>query len=321
MRAAVFNAYGPPEVLRVEEVEPPTIQAGQDDRVLIQVHSAAVNPNDVYYRSGYLPVRTDNGFLKPRQRVLGIDVAGTVAAVGKDVTRFKAGDRVFGNCWGSHAEFVRARESRLSRMPANSTFNEAAAIPTAALTGLQALRDVGRIRPGQQVVVYGASGGIGHLAVQLARHYEAEVTAVCGAASFGWVKDLGAHHLIDYAREDFARAGAKFDLILDAVGRRTFFSCRRSLTEAGAYVTVHPLQPIYHPAQFVLGSLTGDRRAKTFLAKPSYEDFDFIRTLVEDGKLKPIIDKVYPLDQIVAAHRHVETGRTKGKVVIEVREG
>ncbi|MDX1522169.1 MAG: NAD(P)-dependent alcohol dehydrogenase [Anaerolineae bacterium] len=319
MKAAVYKSYGPPEVLNIEDIPQPSVEEGHDDRVLIKVHSASVNPFDVLHRKGYLAVRPSNGLLKPKQQIMGIDVAGTITAVGKAVSRFKIGDCVFGNCLGSHAEYVRARESRISLMPNNLTFNEAAALPTVALTALQALRDVAQINKGQQVLVYGASGGIGHIAVQLARFYETEVTAVCSTPNLAWVKDLGAHYLIDYTKEDFAKNGKRYDLILDAVGKRTFFNSRRSLTEAGIYITEHVLYPKYHPIQILLGSLMGDKRAKIHLARANHEDFDFIRALVEEGKLKPVIDKCYPLDQIVEAHRHVENGHTRGKVVIEIQ--
>lgn len=318
MRAAVYRSYGPPEVLEIMEVEQPTID---DDRVLIRVHYASVNPYDYWFRMGYLPTRLENGFRKPKQQILGIDVAGTIEAVGRNVHKFKVGDRVFGNCLGSHAEYVRARQDRISLLPKDLTFKEAAAIPTAALTALQALRDVAQIQPGHKVLIYGASGGIGHFAVQLARVFGAEVTTVCSTSNLAWVKDLGAHHVIDYTREDFTRNGQKYDLILDAVGKRTFFSCLRSLTGTGVYITEHPIYPRYHPIQLLIGSLLGRKKGKAHLAKGNDRDLDFLRGLVEDGKLRPVIEKCYPLDQITEAHRHVESGRTKGKVVVEVWKG
>jgi NADPH:quinone reductase-like Zn-dependent oxidoreductase len=252
---------------------------------------------------------------------LGIDVAGTIVAVGNNVSKFKIGDRVFGNCLGSHAEYVRARESRISMMPNNSTFNAAATIPTAALTALQALRDVAQIKQGQNVLVYGASGGVGHFAVQLARFYATEVTAVCSTSNLAWVQDLGAHYMIDYTKENFAQNSKKYDIILDAVGGRTFFNCRRSLTETGIYITEHVLYPKYHPIQLLLGSLFGDKRAKIHLTKPNDKDLDFLHGLIEGEAIRPVIEKSYPLDQIVEAHRHVENGHTKGKVVIEIQIG
>ena len=322
MKAAIYKTYGPPEVLKIEDVEQPAIQDGHDDRVLIKVYSASVNPFDYLHRKGYLPIRLSEGFMKPKQdiQILGIDVAGTVEAVGRNVSRFKVGDAVFGNCLGSHAEYVRARQERLSKMPKNATFQEAAAIPTVALTALQALRDVAQIKKGQKVLIYGASSGIGHIAVQLARFYETEVTAVCSTSNLPWVKDLGAHHMIDYTKEDFSKNGKKYDIILDAVGKRTYFSCKRSLTETGVYISEHPLKPRYQLAQWIFSMLIRDKRMKAHLSNPNEKDIDLIRELIEEEKLKPVIEKSYPLVQIVEAHRHVENGHTKGKVVVEVQK-
>jgi NADPH:quinone reductase-like Zn-dependent oxidoreductase len=301
------------------DVEQPSIQ--DDDRVLIRVHNASVNPFDYLHRKGYLPIRITNGLTKPKEQRLGIDVAGTIEAVGKNVDRFKVGDHVFGSCLGSYAEYVCPRQTSISLMPKNATFQEAAAIPCAAQTALQALRDVAQIKDGQKVLIYGASGGIGHFAVQLARVFGAEVTAVCSTANLSWVKDLGAHHVIDYTKQDFADNGIKYDVILDAVGKRTFFSCLRALTGTGVYVTEHALYPKYHPLQLMISSLIGRKKATTHLANPNDKDLDFLRGLVEEERVRPVIEKCYPLDQIVEAHRHGESGRTKGKVVLEIKTG
>ena len=283
------------------------------------MHNASVNAYDILFRKGYLPTRLENGLTKPKTLILGLDVAGTVEAVGKNVHRFKVGDHVFGSCLGSHAEFVCPPQSVLSFMPKNTTFEGAAAIPCAAQTALQALRDVAQIKKGQRVLIYGASGGVGHFAVQLARYFGAEVTAVCSTSNLHWVKDLGAHYVIDYTKEDFADNGEKYDVILDAVGKRTFFSCLRSLTETGVYITEHPIYPKYHPFQLMISPLIGRKKAKVHLAKPNSRDLDFLRMLMEEEKVKPVIEKCYPLDQIIQAHRHVEGGRTKGKIVLKIK--
>ncbi len=319
MKAVIYRRFGPPEVMQIEEVEPPVIEAGMDDRVQIEVHSAAVNPFGYLHRRGYWPTRMENGWFRPKTHQLGADVAGLVTAVGRGVTRFQVGDRVFGFCLGAYAEVARAREDRLARMPAGVTFNQAAALPTVALTALQALRDVAGVEAGQHVLVYGASGGIGHIAVQLARHFGAEVTAVTSTANQGWVQALGADHMIDYTREDFARRGRQYDLILDAVGKRTYWSCRRALAPTGIYISEHPLKPRFQLAQFFLSRVFGDRRARMHLAQPNAADLEWIGRKWEEGVLRPVIERCYPLDEIIEAHRHAENGHTKGKVVITVR--
>ncbi|MCG7345464.1 NAD(P)-dependent alcohol dehydrogenase [Sporosarcina sp. ACRSL] len=316
MKAAIYRSYGAPEVLEITDVELPTFK--DDDRVLIRVHNASVNQYDNLFRKGYLPTRLQNGLTKPKTLILGIDVAGTVEAVGKNVQRFKVGDRVFGSCLGSHAEFVCPHQSGLCFMPKNASFKEAAAIPCAAQTALQALRDIAQVKQGQKVLVYGASGGVGHFAVQLASYLGAEVTAVCSTSNLQWVKELGAHEIIDYTKKDFAENGKKYDVILDAVGKRTFFSCLRSLTETGVYITEHAFYPMYHPLQLMVSSLRRHKKAKIHLARPNDKDLDFLCTLVEEGKLKPVIEKCYPLDQIKEAHRHIDRGRTKGKIVLDI---
>jgi NADPH:quinone reductase-like Zn-dependent oxidoreductase len=316
MHAAIYKSFGSPDVLEIQNVE--QLSNLEDDRVLIKVHNASVNVMDILYRKGYLPTRLSNGLTKPKNHILGIDVAGTVEAVGKNVQRFKVGDRVFGSCFGSHAEYVSPREKFLSLMPENITFAEAAAIPCAAQTALQALRDVAAIKSGQRILIYGASGGVGHFAVQLAKYYGAEVTAVCSTVNLQWVKALGADYVIDYTKENFVNNGKTYDIILDAVGKKTFFSSLRSLTDSGIYITEHPMYPKYHPFQLLMGSWLGRKKGKVHLADPNEKDMKFLKKLVEDEKVRPVVEKIYPLDQIVEAHRHVESGRTKGKIVLEM---
>ncbi|MCA1318366.1 NAD(P)-dependent alcohol dehydrogenase [Bacillus tianshenii] len=316
MKAATYKSYGSPEVMEISEVDKPFIK--DEDRVLIRVVSASVNQYDNLFRKGYFPTRIENGLTKPKTQILGIDVAGTVEAIGENVTKFKVGDSVFGSCVGSHAEYVCPRQDVIALMPNNSTFEEAAAIPCAAQTALQALRDVAQIKAGDKVLIYGASGGVGHFAVQLARYYGAKVTAVCSTSNIGWVRDLGAHYVIDYTQEDFAHNGKKYNVILDAVGKRTFFSCLRSLTEKGVYITEHPLYPKYHPIQLMMSSIIGSKKAKIHLAKPNGSDLDLLRALMEEGTLRPVIEKCFTLNEIAEAHRHVESGRTKGKVVLKI---
>jgi NADPH:quinone reductase-like Zn-dependent oxidoreductase len=203
-------------------------------------------------------------------------------------------------------------------MPKSLTFNEASALPCAALTALQALRDVAQIKKGQKVLIYGASGGIGHFAVQFAKYFEADATAVCSTSNLGWVKKLGADRVIDYTKEDFTRNGEKYDIILDAVGYLTYFKSKPALNNTGIFITENPLKKRFLLTQLLISMLIGDKRIKMHLANPNDKDMEFFGQLADEGKLKPVIEKTYSLDQIAAAHRHVENGHTKGKVVIEI---
>lgn len=322
MKAAVYRSYGPPEVLKIDDVEKVSLKDIDEERVLIKVHSSSVNPFDYYHRMGFLPVRISNGFITPKQQIMGIDVAGTVEAVSRDVTKFKVGDRVFGSCLGSHAEYVRARQSAITLIPNNITFNEAAAVPCVALSAVQAIKDVAQVKKGQKVLIIGASGGIGHFAVQIAKYYGAEVTGVCSTSNLAWVKDLGADHVIDYTKEDFSKRGEMYDVILDASAARTFFNCKRSLTENGFYMTENLTKPGFQLVQVLFGSVMRDKKMKSVgLTNTGGENLEFVRELLQAGKIKPVIEKVYSLNQIATAHRHVQNGHTKGKVVVEVWKG
>lgn len=315
MKAVVYEKYGPPEVLELKEVAKPS---PGDDEVLVKVHAASVNPLDYKMRKSILPIRFISSLLKSKAHRVGVDVAGEVEALGKNVQRFKIGDQVFGLCRGACSEFVSAPGNRLSKKPKNIAYAEAAAMPVAALTALQGLRDKAGIKKGDKVLIYGASGGVGHFAVQIARYYGAEVTAVCSTPNLQWVKGLGAHYTIDYTQEDFTKSGKKYDLIFDTVGYVSFLKCRPSLTEAGVFVMANFLGQKRDIIEAPLGSLVGRKKAKAFIARGNPEDFDFLGELLEKGKIKPVIDRRYPLDQIVEAHRYAEKGHTKGKVVIEI---
>jgi NADPH:quinone reductase-like Zn-dependent oxidoreductase len=323
MKAAVYRRYGPPEVLRIEEVPAPTFGDEHPDRVLVKVHYSSINPLDYIQRSGFLGVRPSAGLLRPKlhEQITGADLAGEVVAVGQSVTRFKVGDRVFGATWGSHAEYARARERSLVLLPPNLSFKEAAALPVSALTALQALRDLGKIQAGHKVLINGASGGVGHLAVQLAKHFGAEVTAVCSTANQSWVKALGADHMVDYSKEDFTTSSKKYDILYDAVGKRTYWSCKPLLTASGIYVGENPFKARFQLPQMIWALLTKDKQFGMHLTATKDKDLELLAELAGVGKLKPMIEKVYGLEQIVQAHRHGETGRTKGKVVIEVFGG
>ncbi|MDH4190945.1 MAG: NAD(P)-dependent alcohol dehydrogenase [Betaproteobacteria bacterium] len=326
MKAIVYDTYGPPEVLRLEDVEKPS---PRDDEVLVRVHAASVNAADWrLMRADPFLVRLYCGLLKPsRFRILGADIAGRVEAVGGKVGRFRPGDEVFGDVFASHlggfAEYKCARESELVLKPANLSFEEAAAVPLAALTALHGLRDKGRIQPGQQVLIHGASGGVGTFAVQLARYFGAEVSAVCSTAKREAARALGADHVIDYTREDFSRGARRYDLILAVNGNRSIFDYRRALTRGGTYVMAGG-----HSAQLVqallLGpglSLLGKRRMGALTSVPNQRDLHFLKELLEAGRLRPVIDRRYPLSELREAIRYLEAGHAKGKVVIALEPG
>ncbi len=319
MKAAVYRTYGPPEVVTCEDIPAPVLRPEDGKRLLIRVHAASMNPFDVLYRSGFLPIRFDQGWFRPKLPVLGIDVAGTVIAAGPEVTRFKVGDAVYGGCFGAHAEVVRAREDALAPLPQALSYEEAAALPTVAMTALQGLRDSAGLRAGQTVLVNGAAGGVGHVAVQIAKALGAEVTAVCSGPNLGWVQALGADHVIDYTRDDFTRAGKRYDVIYDAVGKRGYLESTRALKPDGVVVLENPLKVRSQLLQLGWSALRGDRRAKMHLANANANDLAAISNLCETGQLRPVIERVYPLDHTADAHRHVERGHTQGKVVIGVQ--
>ena len=316
MKAIVYTKFGPPEVLHLQEVEKPT---PKNNEVLIKIVATTVVKEDPDMRAspGF------NGFLKPRNAILGQELAGEIEAIGKDVTRFKPGDQVFGlDMFGAYAEYKCMPENgALAIKPVNLSYEEAASIPNGALTALPFLRDKGEIQSGQIVLIYGASGSVGAAAVQLARYYGAEVTGVCSTANLEWVKSLGADQVIDYTREDFIENSKTYDIIFDTVGKCSFSKSKDSLTDEGIYLTTVPTPVIMIQALWTARS--GGKKVKFVAAglrpaKEKIKDLVFLTELIEAGKIKPVIDRCYPLEQIAEAHSYVAKGHKKGNVVITV---
>lgn len=319
MRAIVHDAYGPPELLELRDIDRPVID---DDGVLVRVHAAGLHVGDCFaVRGAPFVVRMVTGLLRPTYGVPGFDLAGQVEAVGKKVKRFRPGDHVFGVCRGSCAEYASAGEDQLALKPATLTLEQAAALPTSALAALNGLRDAGRIRAGQKVLINGASGGVGTFAVQIAKSFGAEVTGVCSAANVDLVRSLGADRVIDYTHEDFTRRGERYDLIFDNVENRSLSDCRRALTPSGTLVLssgtgargigmlIRLVKPLV-VAPFVRQNL------RRYLSRPNHENLVVLKDLVESGKLHPVIDRMYPLSQTSEALRYIEGGHARGKVIV-----
>jgi len=317
MKAILYTQYGPPDVLQYKEVAIPALA---DNTVLVKNYAASVNPLDsgVVRGSGRF---TGTGLLKPKQKALGSDFAGRVEAVGRLVKQYQVGDEVFGgDIWGAggFAEYVSAVEERLTRKPANISFEQAAAVPVAAITALQGLRDKGQIQRGQKVLVDGASGGVGTFAVQIAKSFGAEVTAVCSTRNVDTARSIGADHVIDYTQEDFTQRQQRYDLILAANASHSLFDYRRALSPNGIYVWSGGkvnLQVIFLGP---LLSLFGRKKIRFFLAKLNEKDLAFLAELLEAGKVVPVIDRCYPLSDAAAAIRYREEGHARGKVVLTV---
>ena len=318
MKAIVRHAYGSPDVFRLEDVPKPT--PGETD-VLIRVHAASANAGDWHLMRGTpFPFRLVAGLLKPRHTIIGTDVAGRVESVGRRVTQFKPGDEVFGELsrcgFGGYAEYVVAPETALALKPSNASYEEAAATPTSGLTALQGLRK-GRIQAGHKVLIHGAGGGVGSFAVQVAKSFGTEVTAVCGPGSLDMVRSIGADHVLDYTRDDFAQTGRRYDVILAVNGDRSIWDYRRALSRNGSYVMsggsnrqlLHAL--LYGP----LLSL-GNQRFGNLLTRPSPRDLLFLKDLIETGKVKPVIDRRFALGEVPKAIQYVEDGHSRGKVVV-----
>ncbi len=323
MRAIVHDKYGPPDVLELREAEKPELA---DDGVLVRVRAASVNRLDWYAVTGTPWIaRPMMGLRRPKTHLIGVDFAGTVEAVGKDVTDLQPGDDVFGGRSGnsgSFAEYVCAQKG-IARKPANLTFEDAAAVPLAALTALQGLRDHGQLQPGQKVLVNGASGGVGTFAVQIARALGAEVTAVCSTRNVEQARSLGADRVIDYTSEDFTRSGRRYDVILDVAGSRSWSQCRRVLNPHATLVIVggpkgRLMGPLGHIATVRLAAFRGSQKAVFFIAKWNKPDMDVLRELLESGNVKPVVEKRYELGEVADALRYMGEGHAQGKIVINV---
>ncbi len=321
MKAIVHRKYGTPEVLEIQEVEKPT---PKNDEVLVQVHASSVNIAQWYGMTGLFIARIGNGLFKPQDPRLGADFAGVVEQVGKEVRDFRPGDRVFGGRHGALAEYVTVSNG-IAPMPGNATFEQAAAVPTAGITALQGLRDYGKIQPGQNVVINGASGGVGSFAVQIAKAFGAQVTAVCSTRNVECARALGADDVFDYTKEDFTRSGKKYDLLFDVNGRGSWSDYKRVLKpNARVVIAGGPRTPLIGPLSHVirlkLGSLGSKQQATFFVANFTREDMLCLRDLVESGKVKPFVERVYPFHQTAEAMRYLGEGHAQGKIVVKVRE-
>jgi NADPH:quinone reductase-like Zn-dependent oxidoreductase len=323
MKAIVYCDYGTADVLQLEDIETPT---PADDEILVRVRAAAVNPLDWHTMRGTPYVmRIGSGLRKPEVTRLGVDYAGTIEAVGQNVTQFRPGDDVFGGRTGALAEYVSARADRaVALKPANLTFEQAASVPIAAITALQGLRDKGKVQPGQKVLINGASGGVGTFAVQIAKSLGAEVTGVCSTRNLALVRSLGADHVIDYTREDYTRGPQRYDVILDNVGNRALLDNRRVLTPDGKYVLIGGggpdngrwIGPFVRPIGALVLSPFVTQDMGMMLAELNKQDLTILSDLMQAGKVTPIIDRRFSLSEVPAAIRYLETGRARGKVVI-----
>jgi NADPH:quinone reductase-like Zn-dependent oxidoreductase len=320
MRAIVYEEYGPPEVLQLKEVEKP---APMENEVLVKVHAASVNYIDWQILRGesFFLRLTTGGLLKPKHKILGDDIAGRVEAVGVNAKQFQPGDEVFGiSDFDAFAEYVCVPENALAHKPDSMTFEEAAAVPEAAIPALQGLRDHGQIQPGQKVLINGAGGGVGTFAVQIAKSFGAEVTGVCSTRKLDMVRSIGADHVVDYTQEDFTKSEQRYDLILANAGEHSIFEYKRVLSPEGIYVCTGGSFAQYFQATLLgpLISMMGSKKLGSMLAKPNQKDYDFLIELIEAGKVVPVIDRRYPLSEVPEALRYYGGGQVQGKVVIIV---
>jgi NADPH:quinone reductase-like Zn-dependent oxidoreductase len=311
--------YGRPQLLELREVELPE---PADDEVLLRVRASSVNPSDWYAVTGFIAARFGTGLRRPKDQAAGGDVAGVVDAVGKNVEGMRPGDEVFGTSGSAWAEYATARPERLAHKPASVSFEEAAAVPVAGVTALQALRDHGQIRAGQKVLVNGASGGVGTFAVQLAKAFEADVTAVCSRAKIELVRSLGADRVVDYTEDDFTALGDRHDLMLDIAGSRSFLTCRRVLKPnatvvvIGGRLTYRGLGPLPHIAGTLLKAKGRSQHVKLLVAKINKDDLAFLGELLDSGRVKAVIEKTYPLSRAADALAYLGEGHAKAKIVV-----
>ena len=316
MKAIVINAYGGPEVLELKEVAKPEVG---DNEVLVHVQAASLNAGDYFsMRGSPWLTRFNVGFPKPEDHILGWDAAGQVEAVGKNVKGFQAGDKVFAACEGALAEYASVPEDKLAMAPTNLTLEQAAAVPSAAITALLALRDQANVQPGQKVLINGASGGVGTFSVQIAKSLGAEVTGVCSSRNVDMVRSIGADHVIDYTKEDFTKSGQRYDLILDNVGNHSFADYRRALTPGGTHLPNTGHGGMGYVIKAYIFSALMRQHASPFLAVPTGEDLMYIKDLIEAGKVTPVIDETYPLSETPEAFRYLEEEHARGKVVISM---
>jgi len=321
MKAAVFRTYGPPDVLKIEEIEKP---APKDDEVLVRVRATSVNPAEWYTMTGLFLARLGNGLFKPRDTRLGVDYAGVVEIVGKNVTDFTPGDEVYGARSDAFSEYVCVK-NHIYPKPANITFEQAGSVGVAAMTALQGLRDHGKLQAGQKVLINGASGGVGTFAVQIAKALGAEVTAVCSPGNVEMARSLGADYVIDYTREDFTRNGQRYDLLLDIAGSRPWREVRRVLKPEAHYVIVGAPKgnKVIGPLGFIiktrLSALRASQKVVFFVAKFIRKDFLLLNQWFISGQVKPVVEKAYPLENISNAMHHLGTGHAKGKIAVSIR--
>ena len=316
MKAIVQNEYGSPDVLKLKEVDKPVVK---ENDVLVSVHAVALNAGDYFsMRGSPWLARFTVGFPKPKNYILGWDLAGHVEAVGKNVKLFQPGDEVFASCNGTLAEYACAAEEKFAMKPTNLTFEQAAAVPTAAITALQGLRDAGKVQPGQKVLINGASGGVGTFAVQIAKSFGAEVTGVCSTRNVDMVRSIGANHVIDYTQEDFTQSGQRYDLILDNVANRSFSDLRHALTPQGIIIPNSGHGGMGYVIKAFLLSPFMRQQGRMYLASSNNKDLVVLKELIEAGKVTPVIDRTYPLSDTPEAFRYLEEDHARGKVVITV---